>query len=443
MPSTENNICKLCKESSDIGGFIPKIDYIVFDFGDTELSCKDIKIFNLGEFGKVYLVPHKEISRFKDFDEILKLNDTEFDKNNGFKFVGNTVPLVDKNNKEFFKNLEEDEEKISNIEEGQVVEFKYLANLSKGDKKFGIFRADVDNLGLIFSDGLKGKYTISRIATLSRMLDTFFTGYVNKIVEEVSKEFLPINVNGKELKYINSLIYIVYSGGDDIFIIAPYDVAIKFAQEIREKFYNFTCGNMDFGISGGIFISSPTMPIHLSAKYSEKLENKSKKTYYCKLDEIYMKDSISIFNKTYRWKEFIGKNSLENLIQKRVKEHPEENFLSDVGLTEKEDLLYFEKVVRLVNEIVEIYEKKSISRGFLYKLFELYNSYVENGKYIKAHIYPKIYYQIARNIKDENVRDFFENLLIKEGYENMSNKDIIKNLDVIISLVLMKTRGGS
>ena len=454
MPAQDKDLCKLCKKSSDIGGFIPKINYLVFDFNNTDISSPGMETFDLGKFGKIYLVPNKEIDRFRNFDEILKLNNTEFDRNNGFKFLGNTVPLIDENNLDFFKSLEEDEKKREKIRISHVIEFKYLAQLSKGDNKLGIFRADVDNLGLIISDGLKKKdekesekYTISRIATLSRMLDLFFAGYINKLAEKTSKDFLPIQINDKRLEQINSLIYVVYSGGDDLFIIAPYDVAVKFAQKVREEFYNFTCKNMNFGISGGVFISSPTLPIHLSAKYSEKLEDKSKKSYYCSKDKLFIKDSISILNKTFRWRNFEGKNSLENLISKELKNSPKrKDFLSDIGLTEKKDLFYFDKITELIDEFVEKYEKYDISRGFLYKLLELFNTYVKDRKKSGLFIYPQIYYQVAR-IKDENARNFLKDLLIKEGYTKngkvlMKKEDIIKNLDLIISLVLMKTRGG-
>jgi len=444
----ENDICSLCKESNKIGSKIPKIKYIAFDIEGK--NSVDIENVNFENFGKAYLIiKEEEIDKLSVIDEVLILNSTDFDKNNGFKFVGNTVPVVDKNNIEFFKNLKTDREKSNELKEGQVLEFKYLAELAQGDKKLGVFRADVDNLGLIFSDGLKRKttdserkkesdrYTISRIATLSRMLDLFFSGYINTLAKEVLTGFSKEGLNG-----INSLIYIVYSGGDDLFIIAPHDVAIEFSQKLREKFYEYTCRNLNFGLSGGIFITSPTMPIHLSAKYSENLESKSKKTFYKKNNELFFKDSVSIFNKTYKWKEFKGKSSLENLVEKESEE-----LLSNIGLSERANLTFFDTINDISNEFLKY--KTQISRSFFYKLLEYYEAYVKDGKYINAGIYPKIYYQIARNFKEkDNVRNFLEELLIKEGYKKegkvlLKKEDVIRNLDVIISLVLMKTRGGS
>ncbi|SNZ10618.1 CRISPR-associated protein Cas10/Csm1, subtype III-A/MTUBE [Persephonella hydrogeniphila] len=441
----ENDLCSLCKISNDIGSKIPKIKYIVFE----NKLLKDVKEVDLETFGKAYLVTEEEINKFKNAEEILILNSTEFDKNNGFKFLGNTVPVINRNNIEFFRNLEIDKEKANKLKEGQVLEFKYLAELAQGDKKLGVFRADVDNLGLIFSDGLKRKteeesdrYTISRIATLSRMLDLFFSGYINTLAKEISKEYLKNN-KIENFTNINSLIYIVYSGGDDLFITAPYDIAIEFAQKLRENFYEYTCKNLNFGLSGGIFITSATIPIHLSAKYSKNLESKSKKTFYKKSNELYFKDSISIFNKTYKWKEFKGKSSLENLVEKE----PEE-LLSNIGLSERANLVFFDTINELSREFLKY--KDQISRSFFYKLREYYEVYVKNGKYINAGIYPKIYYQIARNFKDnkdKNVRNFLEELLIKGGYKKngkvmLEKEDVIKNLDVITSLVLMKIRGG-
>lgn len=452
----EDAICYLCEKSNEIGNKLPKIKYIVF--GKNITNQNNITSITLGDFGTVYLVEEENIYKFKDAEEILLLNDTTFEKNNGFKFLGNTVPFIDENNKEFFKTIAENKDdetfKIG------VVPFDLLAELSEGDKKLGIFRADVDNLGLIFSDGLRKKgendserYTISRVATLSRMLDLFFSGYINKLVQDFTKESLPIKkkLGNKEieLKNINSLIYIVYSGGDDLFLIAPYNIILDFALRLREEFYEYTGKNLDFGLSGGIYISSPTTPIHMTAKFSENLENIAKKTMFKQNGDIILKDNIAILDKPFRWRDYQGRKTLEILIQNEYSN--DNSILYNIGISnpeENKEVVFYEYIIKLANKIIEYYEKDKISRSFLFKLLRFHQSYIGKEEKIKAMIYPKIYYQIARNIKDNDVREFFENTLIKEGFKEngkilITTKNVLKNLDVIIPLVLMKTRGGN
>ena len=86
-------------------------------------------------------------------------------------------------------------------------------------RKLGILRMDVDNLGSIFQSGLsKEKSSLARYASLSRSFDYFFSGYINNIVmqeENVDKSF------------------IVYSGGDDLFIVGEWNTTIRIAKTIR------------------------------------------------------------------------------------------------------------------------------------------------------------------------------------------------------------------
>jgi CRISPR-associated protein Csm1 len=127
--------------------------------------------------------------------------------------------------------------------------------------RLGVLRMDVDNLGKIFKEGLpNGRATLSRYAALSRSFDYFFSGYLNTIWNEVDPN--------------NS--FIIYSGGDDVFIVARWDVAIALAKRIRTDFAEFTCQNPNFTISCGISIIPPKYPIMKGAEESAKEENKAK-----------------------------------------------------------------------------------------------------------------------------------------------------------------------
>lgn len=68
--------------------------------------------------------------------------------------------------------------------------FEDMADCSKGIKRIGVLRADVDNLGIAFVSGFNNEannnryVTLSRTATLSRQLSLFFKLYINSILRE-------------------------------------------------------------------------------------------------------------------------------------------------------------------------------------------------------------------------------------------------------------------
>ncbi len=130
-------------------------------------------------------------------------------------------------------------------------------------RRLGILRMDVDNLGNIFKSGFDPKKrTFSRYSTLSRSLDYFFKGYLNYIWRN-DPEF-------------HEYTFILYAGGDDLFIIGKWDVALRFAKKIQEEFAAWTCHNPKLGISGGMAIVPPKFPIAKAADQSDGEEKRAK-----------------------------------------------------------------------------------------------------------------------------------------------------------------------
>lgn len=124
-----------------------------------------------------------------------------------------------------------------------------LANSAQGLKRWGVLRADVDHLGDIFRSGLGSDKTLSRLATLSGLLALFFSAHIDSIAEEEP-------FRGK--------VYTVYSGGDDLFIIAPWDLLPPLAARIYSDFRKFTSNRLS--LSAAIFIApSPKFPIYQAA----------------------------------------------------------------------------------------------------------------------------------------------------------------------------------
>ena len=190
-------------------------------------------------------------SRLRDYKgkvRILNVNNTNFlDPENGINNIfgfnlygGNKYPVDDK---------------------GEPLGFDKLAG--EGDlKRLGFLRMDVDNLGAVFASGFTDeKRTFSRYSTLSRSLDYFFKGFINTIWE-------------KE-KY-NQSTFIIYSGGDDLFLVGRWDVLMEMAEEIREKFRGWTCYNPKLTISGGIAVVDEKFPVLKAAQMAGNAEEEAK-----------------------------------------------------------------------------------------------------------------------------------------------------------------------
>lgn len=131
---------------------------------------------------------------------------------------------------------------------------------SIGIKRLGALMIDVDDLYAGFLSGFKiqgeGKYTtMSRYATLSRRLQSFFKLYLNNFAED------------KELS-------IIYSEGDDVFAIGAWDDILDFVQDVYDYFKKWTDGKMTF--SAGVALVESKIPINVIARETKALLDKAK-----------------------------------------------------------------------------------------------------------------------------------------------------------------------
>lgn len=181
-------------------------------------------------------------------------------------------------------------------------------------KRLGVLRMDIDGLGGIFKNylpypsysgedqkGAKRKHlSFAMYAALSRNLDWFFKGYLNEIWKE-DEEF-------------KNYTQIIYSGGDDLFIIGRWDLTIAFAERIKEDFTAFTCGG-GLTISGGIAIITDKYPILKAGMMASEAEHKAK-SHELKggeNKEAFSKNSITLLGKPLHW-------DTEYLLVKKLKD---------------------------------------------------------------------------------------------------------------------------
>ncbi len=231
---------------------------------------------------------------------------------------------------------------------GQPKFFNCLAEANKkGHKVLGVLKADVDNLGLIFINGFLSdkEKSISRIATLSRMLDAFFTGRIDALLRDEFTE-----------------LYTVYAGGDDLLLLGPWSMMLKFAHRLREEFSQYTCGNPDFTLSAGMALAKPGLPLLNIVQQADDLLEQAKQ-------------------------------------EKAHGEQQPKNQLAALG-----DCFKWDKAERLQVEAERLaawYEEKRVSTGFVRLLLDSsrqFNAFISTGETRHLRFVPMLAYAIARNL---------------------------------------------
>lgn len=244
------------------------------------------------------------------------------------------------------------------IWDGRILTFEEIAKKAlidenqtlRGVDYLGVLKGDVDNLGFIFSCGFEDTYfNISRLVTLSRDLENFFGFYIPSLIK---RDFPNL--------------YTVFSGGDDFFIIGPWNEIIKFLREFKKKFKQFVCENEKVTFSAGYLLHKHDIPFAKMAELVEEKLEKAKKEG---------KDRICIFDKTIEWDELEEVLSIKDEL---------ENWLKERLITKS--FLY------RINEIIEFCEMEGNFFENKPKSLE-----IENYNIFKWRAY--LYYFISRNVK--------------------------------------------
>jgi len=207
---------------------------------------------------------------------------------------------------------------------GSEWDFEDYADNAVGIKRLGILRMDVDNLGMVFIRGLQfperehagwGKViqkdgqpkmkqmaSISRMATLSRQLNHFFSGYIPGMLNQERFDRCQI----------------IYAGGDDLFIIGSWDQLPGLAETIRKEFKEFCCYNPDFSISGGLTLHGGKFPIYKGAQLAGNAEKQAKgirKSWVCETSK---KDGFSFLGIPIAWEDMACCTVIRHLLEKEI-----------------------------------------------------------------------------------------------------------------------------
>ena len=261
-------ICQLCKSFEKLAYDLPRAKIIKEKYEEIKEQKSRAKSWKevLNSIGIEFLFS----SEIEEKENAYLLNSSDFLSEGyaGFRFFAQNAPMVDNN----VKDLDE------------------IAESSEGIKRWGILRADVDNLGKIFAEGIKKEErTISRMAMLSEMLSLFFNAQVEKIAKE--EDF-------------KKDIYVIYSGGDDLFVIGAWSKLPDFAKRLFFDFQAFTAKRLTF--SASIYIApSQKFPIYQAANNAKEDLELAKRNG---------KNKITFLGKPIPWEKFFSLEEIKNKI---------------------------------------------------------------------------------------------------------------------------------
>ena len=138
-------------------------------------------------------------------------------------------------------------------------------------------KGDVDNLGTIFQQGLQDP-TFAKMAALSRQMNAFFAIWLPAVCAT---------------EFPNT--YTVFAGGDDFFLIGPWNSTQKLAARMADEFKTYVAHNPGITFSAGMVMTKPGQPIHALATQAEEALIAAKGTD---------KNALVLFNERVRWSDW-------------------------------------------------------------------------------------------------------------------------------------------
>jgi CRISPR-associated protein Csm1 len=189
-----------------------------------------------------------------------------------FRFLANATPQIltaeETRLKSHFENEKQLQDSISarNIRSTTIMA-RYDAT---GLCRYGVLRMDVDNLGSAFSFALKREHArdLLHVSALSAAVSRFFDGELNHLVaiaaERWSQILQEVIGSGKRTDDIAAIQpYIIYAGGDDLFIVSYWDLLPVLADDIRSGWQEYTRSRLT--MSAGIALAEAKFPLYRAA----------------------------------------------------------------------------------------------------------------------------------------------------------------------------------
>jgi CRISPR-associated protein Csm1 len=156
---------------------------------------------------------------------------------------------------------------------GQLATFEQLASRALGRPYLGYLRIDADRIGAAFGQLERNP---RRIWGLSRLLDASFSATVDELLSTGFPNVYP-----------------VHGGGDDLFMIGPWQDVLAFASALRREFRTISGDQLTF--SAGVALAKKKQHILTKSDEAEHALNEHAKRG---------RDSIHALGATMRWPDF-------------------------------------------------------------------------------------------------------------------------------------------
>lgn len=208
----------------------------------------------------------------------------------GRKLLVNTTPLITQQEiDDLHANRFGEQQPVAD----RVKPFSVLAHQSRGIKRLGVLRLDVDNLGHIFSHGLGQRASLSRIASLSFAVSLYFEGWVAQLAAQQTS-----GATSAER------LYSIYSGGDDLFFVGAWDAVVELAAAIRRDLSAYVAGHPGIHASAGIALVTPKYPLYQAAADAGEAERAAKSLVWYSDGQARKKDAICFLGQALPWRQF-------------------------------------------------------------------------------------------------------------------------------------------
>ena len=185
-----------------------------------------------------------------------------------------------------------------------IADFGDLADAATGSRYVGFLRGDVDNLGSIVLGGLRdrgadhaNRGTLARRVALSMSLRLFFEGHLSWLCQNSGAAL------GKAAHVKPDSLYLIYAGGDDLFIAGAWDATARVALAIDEALGKYAGGNPAVHLSAGLAMGHAKYPLSAGAHDADDAQKKAKdhRRLVAPGALPHDKDAIHLFGRTIGW----------------------------------------------------------------------------------------------------------------------------------------------
>jgi CRISPR-associated protein Csm1 len=177
-----------------------------------------------------------------------------------------------------------------------------LARASEGGmKRLGVLRMDVDDLGSLLVYGLPNR-TLAQTSEISQTLERFFAGWLGSICKRLDKG--------------QAWFYVLFAGGDDLFILGPWSAMPTLAQSIYDDFKRYAGHHPALHLSAGIAVIGEKSPLYAASEEAKSALEASK--HHANEHGELTKDAITFLGQTYPWQAFATVTGLQEFLKSLV-----------------------------------------------------------------------------------------------------------------------------